>query len=58
MNVYVMTDIEGISGIYTRDQVLPSESRFQEGRRYIIDGRTYEIAADTAEELIFRSMIF
>ncbi len=35
MNVFVMVDIEGISGIYTREQVLPSEPRFDEGRRYM-----------------------
>ena len=33
MNVYLMVDIEGISGIYAREQVLPEEPRFQEGRR-------------------------
>ncbi len=35
MKVYVMVDIEGISGIYTKAQVLPSEPRFDEGRRYM-----------------------
>lgn len=35
MNIYVMVDIEGISGIYTKEQVLPSESRFLEGRKYM-----------------------
>lgn len=30
-----MTDLEGISGIYCREQVLPSERRFDEGRRYL-----------------------
>lgn len=33
MNVYVNVDIEGISGVYTREQVLPEEYRFAEGRR-------------------------
>ena len=38
MNVYVMVDIEGISGIYTREQVLPQEGkRFEEGRRYMTE---------------------
>lgn len=37
MNVYVMVDIEGISGIYTRSQVIPSEPRFHEGRRYMVE---------------------
>lgn len=32
MNVYIMTDIEGISGIYCREQVLPDMRRFGEGR--------------------------
>lgn len=35
MNVYVMVDIEGISGVYTKEQVLPLEARFAEGRRYM-----------------------
>lgn len=35
MNVLVMVDIEGISGIYTKEQVLPGEGRFQEGRKYM-----------------------
>ena len=37
MNVYLMVDIEGISGIYAREQVLPGESRFSEGRRYMTE---------------------
>ncbi len=37
MNVYVMVDIEGISGIYTRDQATPAGSRFSEGRKYMTD---------------------
>ena len=35
MNVYLMVDIEGISGIYAREQVLPEEPKFQEGRRFM-----------------------
>lgn len=35
MTVFIMADLEGISGIYTRDQVLPSLSRFNEGRKYL-----------------------
>ena len=35
MNVLIMADLEGISGIYTRDQVIPSLSRFHEGRKYL-----------------------
>ena len=37
MNVYVMVDIEGISGIYAREQVLPSEPKFAEGRRFMTE---------------------
>ena len=33
MNVYLMVDIEGISGIYTREQVVQDGKRFAEGRR-------------------------
>ena len=32
MNVYIMTDAEGISGIYDREQVMPAGSRYNEGR--------------------------
>ncbi len=32
MNIYIMTDIEGISGIYCKDQLMAS-SRFEEGKR-------------------------
>ena len=32
MNILIMTDLEGISGIYASDQVLPGERRFNEGR--------------------------
>lgn len=35
MNVYLMVDIEGISGIYTKEQVSPGGTRFQEGRRFM-----------------------
>ena len=35
MNIYILTDIEGISGIYCREQISPEESRFDEGRRYL-----------------------
>lgn len=37
MKIYVMVDIEGISGIYCSEQVLPGESRFAEGRRYLTE---------------------
>lgn len=35
MNIFIFTDIEGISGIYSREQVTPAGSRFQEGRDYM-----------------------
>lgn len=33
MNIYIMADLEGISGIYTEEQIEPHRSRFEEGRR-------------------------
>ena len=33
MNIYIMTDIEGISGIYCRDQLMSGTSRYEEGKR-------------------------
>ncbi len=33
MKIYVMVDIEGISGIYCREQIIPTEYKFNEGRR-------------------------
>ena len=35
MTVFIMADLEGISGVYTRDQVLPSLPRFNEGRKFL-----------------------
>ena len=35
MTVFIMADLEGISGVYTRDQVIPSLSRFNEGRKFL-----------------------
>ena len=32
MNIFIMTDAEGISGIYDWQQILPSGSRYNEGR--------------------------
>ena len=37
MNVYLMVDIEGISGIYAREQVIPTEAKFSEGRRFMTE---------------------
>lgn len=33
MNIYILTDLEGISGIYSRDQLEPTKWRFDEARR-------------------------
>ena len=35
MNVYVMVDLEGISGVYTREQVTADGGRHAEGRKYM-----------------------
>ena len=35
MNVYILTDLEGISGIFSSEQVLADGKRFDEGRRYL-----------------------
>ncbi|MBQ7335520.1 MAG: M55 family metallopeptidase [Clostridia bacterium] len=35
MNIYILADLEGISGVYCREQVLPDQKRFDEGRRYL-----------------------
>ena len=35
MNVYLMVDLEGISGIYSRDQVSSDSTRTAEGRAYM-----------------------
>ena len=35
MNIYILTDLEGISGIYCREQISPDGIRFDEGRRYL-----------------------
>jgi len=37
MNVYIMTDMEGISGIVIPEQVMSAEARYQEGRRMMAD---------------------
>ncbi len=34
MNIYIMADIEGISGIYAREQVVSGGERFSEGREF------------------------
>ncbi len=35
VNIYIMVDIEGISGVYSPEQVLPDGRRFREGREYM-----------------------
>ena len=35
MNVYIMADLEGISGIYCREQVTPDQRRFGEAREFM-----------------------
>jgi len=35
MNIYIMADLEGISGIYCREQVTPDQRRFDEARRFL-----------------------
>ena len=37
MNIYIMTDLEGISGITSREQVIPEASRYAEGRRLMVN---------------------
>jgi D-amino peptidase len=36
MNIYIMVDAEGISGIHDREQVMPSGTRYQEGRELMV----------------------
>ncbi len=35
MKIYIFCDLEGISGIYSKDQVLSSGTRYNEGRAYM-----------------------
>ena len=37
MNIYIMTDMEGISGIFCSDQVLSTGRRYAEGIRYMAE---------------------
>lgn len=37
MNIYIMTDAEGISGIYDREQVLSTGTRYNECRAYMTE---------------------
>ena len=48
MNIYILTDLEGISGVYCREQVSPEGGRFDEGRRYLT--REVNICADECKK--------
>jgi D-amino peptidase len=48
MNLYIMTDFEGVSGIYDREQVLVSGSRYNESRMLLV--RDINACADAAKE--------
>lgn len=37
MNIYIMVDMEGISGIYCSEQVIKTGARYAEGVRYLAD---------------------
>ena len=36
MNIFIMVDMEGISGIFSREQVMQNGSRYQEGRQLMV----------------------
>ena len=36
MNIYIMVDAEGISGIYDSEQVMSSMARYNEGRELMV----------------------
>ena len=48
MKIYIMSDIEGISGIYHREQVVQDGSRYNEGRRFMT--REANICAEALKE--------
>ena len=48
MKIYIFADIEGCSGVYAREQVLPGEGRFSEGRACM--------TADSMEKALFASL--
>ena len=47
MNIYILTDLEGISGIYSKEQISPEERLFDDGRRYLT--REINICADACK---------
>ena len=48
MKVYIMADLEGISGIYSPEQVIQGQRRFDEGRKYLT--RDINICAEACKE--------
>lgn len=48
MNVYILADLEGISGIYSRDQLEPTLWRFEEARRLMT--REVNLCAEACKE--------
>ena len=48
MNIYILTDLEGISGVYCREQVDPRLRRFDEGRRFLT--REVNICAEACRD--------
>jgi len=55
MNIYIMTDAEGISGIYDREQVMSSGSRYNECRMFMTQdiNACVEAAKDAGVDKIF-----
>lgn len=48
MNIYIMADLEGISGIYVPEQVIRGQCRFDEGRRLLT--REVNLCAEACRE--------
>jgi len=48
MNLYILVDLEGISGVYTKDQVLPDAPRASEGRLMMTED--VNVCVDAAKE--------
>jgi len=55
MNIYIMTDAEGISGIYDREQVMTTGSRYNECRMFMTEeiNVCVEAAKEAGAEKIF-----
>ncbi len=56
MKIYIMADIEGISGIYCSDQITDEGSRYAEGRRYMT--REANIVAKACKDAGVDTVIF